>query len=171
MIAPSAPNLAQAPPRRMNTIAAPTPQAITIPNTFSQNFPPRLPSSSMLVFLLRNASRCQHFPARAGPRHRPDRVKAMSAGGAAGDLRRPRLETTLPAPGERGREAEDQRGNRGQEPIDEHRRNHARPVPAEPDQRPGQAELDHADPARGDRKGSDDADQRPGGECFDEGDL
>src|SRR6188508_2537967 len=127
--APKKPHEYQAAPIRMNRIIPPIPIASATPTTQSQNFQPN-PSSFMPLPSHRRILGLQGRPS-ALSRHRPDRVKGV----------RRRL-GPLAAPGEGRAQSEQQRRNRRQEAVDEHRSDDAGVVPAEADERSGQRELD-----------------------------
>ena len=75
------------------------------------------------------------------------------------------------APGRGGDEPEYERRNDGQEPKDEHGCHDGRVAPAEADQCARQSQFHDSDAAGGDRDRSDDANERPRCEGFDEGNL
>src|SRR3954453_3970762 len=96
-------------PSRPNRSSPPTPIARQMPSSFSQN---PLPSSSSIVPPFRGFRVFGLRPVRASPRG--DEVP-QSRLGRRGESRLWRRHP-LPAPRERGREPQQERGNRGQEP-------------------------------------------------------
>ena len=77
----------------------------------------------------------------------------------------------MPAECERRNQPQDQRRNHRQKPVDQHRRDDTGVAAAEADQCAGQAELDDANPSGGDRDRGENADERPGRERLDDGNL